>query len=74
MSADSRYEVRVDTASCEGFGACQAAAPRLFQLDPQTGLNVSGTVQVGADQADAAFRAAASCPEHAISVSNTTTS
>jgi ferredoxin len=74
MSADFRYEVQVDTGCCEGFGSCQAAAPQLFRLDPRTGLNITGTFQVGVDQVEAARRAAASCPEHAISVSDPTTS
>jgi len=69
MTDKTIYQVRVDTDSCEGFGACQAAAPQLFRLDPETGLNVTGTFQIAADQADSAIRAAASCPERVIAVS-----
>ena len=68
MTTPTIYEVTVDENACEGFGACQAAAPRLFHLDPQTGLNVTGTVLIDKDQADDAIRAAAACPECAISV------
>lgn len=74
MNADPRYQVTVDSGACEGFGSCQAAAPQLFRLDPRTGLNVTGTFDVGPEQVEAARRAAASCPEHAISVTDTTTS
>lgn len=70
MSSSTRvsYQVVVDSDCCEGFGACTASAPQLFQLDPDTGLNVSGTFEIPAEQADHAIRAAAACPECAISV------
>lgn len=72
MNDRTTYEVTVDPDACEGFGACQAAAPHLFHLDPETGLKVTGTVLIDASQADGAIRPAAACPECAISVRVTT--
>ena len=72
MSDRTTYEVTVDPDACEGFSACQAAAPHLFHLDPETGLKVTGTVLIDASQADGAIRPAAACPERAISVRVTT--
>jgi probable F420-dependent oxidoreductase len=47
---------------------CQAVAPELFRVDPTSGRNETGRLEVGVARRAAATRAAAACPEGAITV------
>ena len=63
--------VQVDQTACEGHSRCFAIAPELFDVDDYgvaSALN-DGVVPPGLESK--AHLAAANCPEHAISVSET---
>lgn len=57
----------VDSTKCQAYGACADVCPSVFVLDEWgfAGVQGDGTVPAG-DEADAR-RAAAECPEDAIS-------
>jgi ferredoxin len=62
------YRVHVDPGKCQGHNRCYAIAPDLFELDD---LGMSAEIDGGLvpdREVDAARRAEANCPEHAISV------
>lgn len=62
-------KVFVDATKCSGYGACAETAPRLLQLDDWGYASVVGEgVPEGAEGEDAACRAAAQCPEAAITI------
>src|SRR6185369_2363456 len=60
--------VQVDRDRCRGRGMCQAVAPGLFRVDPSSGRNETGRLDVAATLRAPAMRAAAACPEGAITV------
>lgn len=55
--------VRVDRDACQGHALCFGVDPDLFPLDD---LGYSAVVDHTTDQVDAVRRAAALCPERAI--------
>jgi ferredoxin len=61
-------KARVDSALCEGFGACNAVLPEVFVLDEWGYAQAAddGTVPAGSE--DLARRAAIECPMKAISL------
>ncbi|SEG88807.1 ferredoxin [Thermomonospora echinospora] len=59
-------KVFVDATKCSGYGACAELAPNLFELDEWGYAAVIGD-GVPSDEA-AARRAAAACPELAITI------
>jgi len=56
----------VDATKCNGYGTCAELAPTLFQLDEWGYASVAGDGEV-TDEA-AARKAAADCPECAITL------
>ncbi len=58
------YRIVLDRELCSGFGACLAAAPGLFRLEPDG----RAVAVVGSTSEDAVREAAAACPMAAISV------
>ncbi|HEY1627439.1 MAG TPA: ferredoxin [Streptosporangiaceae bacterium] len=61
--------VRVDQDKCQGHNRCYSIAPDLFELDDLGISSAAGTGEVPASLEEAARRAAANCPEHAVEVS-----
>ncbi|WP_287001440.1 MULTISPECIES: ferredoxin [Gordonia] len=60
--------VHIDTTACNGYGNCIVAAPKVFDIDPDT--NIAHTVPgrpIDAD-ADDVYEASADCPVQAIRV------
>ena len=60
--------VRVDPEACQGHSRCYSLAPELFDVDDLGHAVVLGDGVVPPDLEDRARRAAANCPEFAISV------
>lgn len=60
--------LRLDRQACQGHGRCYALAPELFDCDDEgySVLTVTGDLAPG--QLEAAQRAAANCPEFAITL------
>jgi ferredoxin len=59
----------VDAAGCMGHGRCYQMAPELFSYDDEGYVTVRGqTIDVPADQVEAAEDAEATCPEQAITL------
>jgi ferredoxin len=59
----------VDRDRCMGHAVCALVAPDLMQLD-DLGYNITGTIEVPTADDETARRAAGSCPESAISVTD----
>lgn len=60
-------KVTVDTTTCTGHGRCYSLAPAVFESDDE-GHSVLLVETVEGELLVAAQRAAANCPERAISV------
>jgi len=59
----------VDADECTGHGRCYSVAPDLLTYDDEGYVTVRGdSIEVPADQVEAAREAAGSCPEQAISL------
>ena len=61
-------KVWVDADKCQGHARCEAMAPELFAVDPDTHLSHVVVDQVPPSLETFARNAVASCPERAISV------
>ena len=61
--------IKVDRGLCTGHGRCYALAPDVVDADDD-GYGVVRSEQVPVAQEAAARRAAANCPEDAISISD----
>lgn len=61
--------VSIDRSLCAGHGRCFSIAPEVFG-DDEEGFGLPLVEKVPAGLADAARRAAAGCPERAISVAD----
>ncbi|HEX4017489.1 MAG TPA: ferredoxin [Frankiaceae bacterium] len=59
-------KVSIDEDSCRGHGVCTTICPEVFVLNDD-GYSEVQSHEVPAGLEDAVRRAAASCPEHAIS-------
>jgi ferredoxin len=62
-------KVSIDPATCTGHGLCYLSAPRVFSDDHEGYGQVLGDGEVSAGDADDALRAAANCPERAVTTS-----
>ncbi len=60
--------VSVDPERCQGHARCMLGAPRIFDLDDETGQSVVLLDELPGDLEAAARSAADECPEGAISV------
>jgi len=60
--------IAVDPGRCQGHALCLMAAPELFDFDDEAGHALPRTEDVPADKERDAERAAASCPERAITI------
>jgi ferredoxin len=59
----------VDAAGCMGHGRCYLMAPDLLAYDDEGYVTLRGqSVEVPADQVEAAADAAGTCPEQAITL------
>lgn len=56
----------VDSTKCQAYGTCAAECPSVFVLDEWGFAGVVGDGTVPSGDEEAARRAAASCPEDAI--------
>jgi len=61
--------VHVDRDKCQGHNRCYALAPELFDVDDLGNAFELGDGQVPEGLEEMARRAAANCPEYAISIS-----
>jgi ferredoxin len=62
-------KLTVDGKTCMGHGRCYLLAPDLLEDDEEGFVTIRDqTVEVPADQVEAAEEAAGSCPEHAITL------
>ena len=61
-------QVRIDEARCTGHGRCYAVAPQSFDYDDD-GFGAVADREVPAERQEEVRRAAAACPETAITVS-----
>ncbi len=61
-------KIRIDDSRCEGHGRCYALLPTLIEPDEIGNGRVIGDGTVPADLAEDAHKAAANCPERAVSV------
>jgi ferredoxin len=59
-------KVRLESATCEGFGTCATHAPNLFELDEWGYAILKHDGQVPAGEEALARRAIIDCPVHAI--------
>jgi ferredoxin len=64
------YHVHVDPEKCQGHNRCYSVAPDLFDLDDLGMSWPAGQGEVPASLVDAALRAQANCPEHAVTVTH----
>jgi ferredoxin len=61
----------VDAAKCSGHGRCYTVAPQLLDADDEGFVTARGsTLEVASTLMADAHRAAASCPEEAISLTD----
>jgi len=60
-------KVSVDDDSCRGHGVCLALCPEVFDLS-DAGYAVTLVSEVPSEHEDSVREAAASCPEHAITI------
>jgi ferredoxin len=65
---DATLRVEVDQEKCQGHNRCYNLAPELFDVDDYGVASAVGDGVVPAGMADKARRAAANCPEYAITV------
>ena len=68
METRTSFRVHVDPDRCQGHNRCYSIAPDLFDLDELGQSSEIGLGEVPADLIPAARRAAANCPEHAVSL------
>jgi ferredoxin len=68
MERTASLRVHVDPDRCQGHNRCYSIAPDLFELDDLGQSSEIGLGEVPADQINAARRAEANCPEHAVSL------
>jgi ferredoxin len=61
-------KVRVDPATCEGFGPCNESLPEVFLLDEWGYAYTENGGEVPEGKEDLAREAVAGCPVHAISL------
>lgn len=59
-------KVRLDAATCDGFGTCATHAPEVFQLDDWGYAALVDDGSVPEDEEARTRRAIADCPVHAI--------
>lgn len=59
-------KVRLESATCEGFGTCATHAPNLFELDEWGYAILKHDGQVPTGEEGLARRAIIDCPVHAI--------
>lgn len=62
-------KVSIDRDTCTGHGLCYLTAPGVFSDDDEGYGQVLGDGEVSAGDADDALRAAANCPERAVTAS-----
>ncbi|WP_433598278.1 ferredoxin [Nocardia sp. CA-135953] len=67
MAEQNGVKVVVDRDKCMGHAICAQVAPDLMDLD-DLGYNITEDLELPADQAVQAHRAADSCPEGAIRI------
>lgn len=67
--ADSPAHLAVDRTACAGHGLCYATAPELLDSD-DFGNPVITSDPIPAAQLDLAHRAAAACPERALTLTS----
>jgi ferredoxin len=61
--------ISIDAGQCTGHGRCYRMAPDLLTFDDEGYVTLRGeSIEVPADQLEAAEEAAGSCPEEAISL------
>jgi len=65
---NARFGLSVDPWRCQGHMQCVAAAPDLFDYDDELSHATPLTESVEGAALSLARRAAAACPEHAISL------
>jgi ferredoxin len=65
---ESTIRVAVDQGKCQGHNRCYNLAPELFDVDDYGIASAVGDGLVPADLVDKARRAAANCPEYAITI------
>jgi ferredoxin len=65
------FRVHVDPDKCQGHNRCYSIAPDLFDLDDFGTASEIGRGEVPGNLVEAARRAEANCPEHAVSVTRT---
>jgi ferredoxin len=74
MAAESRgtatqtFRVHVDADKCQGHNRCYSIAPELFDIDDLGMASEKGDGVVPPELLDKARRAAANCPEYAVSI------
>jgi ferredoxin len=71
MTADA-VTVHVDPEKCQGHSRCFSLAPELFDVDDMGNAFAVGDGTVAPELLDKARRAAANCPEYAITLSGDT--
>jgi ferredoxin len=62
-------KVRLESATCDGFGTCAEHSPELFELDEWGYASVKGDGEVALELETKVRRAVADCPVHAILIS-----
>lgn len=62
-------KVSIDRDTCTGHGLCYLTAPGVFSDDDEGYGQVLGDGEVSVGDADDALRAAANCPERAVTAS-----
>lgn len=64
-------KVRVDSERCQGHGRCYATAPEVFEPDDLGDGQVRGDGTLPTELERSARLAVANCPEHAITIEET---
>lgn len=70
--SDTRIRVAVDPEKCQGHNRCYSLAPELFDVDDYGMASAIGDGVVPSGLEEKARRAAANCPEYAITVTEVT--
>ena len=70
--SDARIRVSVDPERCQGHNRCYSLAPELFDVDDLGMASARGDGVVPSGLEEKARRAAANCPEYAITVTDVT--
>lgn len=68
MSEPSTMRVHVDPDKCQGHNRCYSIAPELFDIDDLGMSSEHGDGTVPTELEEKARRAAANCPEYAITI------